>query len=85
MHSRHAARLEEWGTRRSFSLPAAARCVCGGRVAAGYGGGLWARPVPTKLLIVAEDKDADPAGLTFAPLFIGRELQARFGTIAEVL
>ena len=38
-----------------------------------------------KLLIVAEDENANPAGFTLAAFFIRREFQARFGTIAEVL
>lgn len=56
-------------------------CSCGWR----YGGGIRVPRFLSKLLIVAEDKDANSTGFTLAPFFIRRELQARFGTIAEVL
>ena len=74
--------LEEGGRRRiGPTRRGAGGRSCGWR----YGGGIRAPRFLSKLLIVAEDKDANSAGFTLAPFFIRRELQARFGTIAEVL
>jgi hypothetical protein len=50
-----------------------------------YGGAVRAPRDILKLLIVAEDENANPAGFTLAPFFVRCELQAGFRTIAKVL
>ena len=69
--------------RGGASLLAAVALILQGR--GRYGGGFRAVRVPTTWLIVAEDKNANPAGFTLAPFFIRCELQARFSEVAEVL
>jgi hypothetical protein len=64
-------------------FPAVATVLAGG---AGVTGVEFAAAASaTKLLIVAEDKNTDSAGFALAPFFIRRELQARFGTITQIL
>jgi hypothetical protein len=77
----------EEGEGRASALPAVGTVLGGGGRSCGwrYSGGIREPRILSKLLIVAEDKNANSAGFTLAPFFIRRELQARFGTIAEVL
>jgi hypothetical protein len=74
---------EEW----CLGLTRRSNCARGGGCAwrRRYGGRIRAAASTTKLLIVAEDKNTDPAGFALAPFFIRRELQARFGTITQIL
>src|SRR5271154_931061 len=60
---------------------ATAHCADFGR---GYGGDS-AVPRGAKWLIVAVNENADPARLTLAPFFISGQIQARLGTIQQVL
>ena len=83
----HGARVACMGIRRVVPRPYPPWQLCSRGDACGrrYGNRIRAAASTTKLLIVAEDKNADPAGFALAPFFIRRELQARFGTITQIL